>query len=110
MQAADSIVSADKITLIARKITGTGTWEQLALLLYPGVFTTTWISTVKQMHAFSPVMQATYMLEQWSHELAENATCRKLIEALCEAGDRATAATVFGIQLVQFIRPHSSDN
>ena len=101
---ADKKVRPTQLVVVAQKIGGI--WDQIAAWLSPELFSTLKVKEIERDHG-SSFSRARAVLELWSNELDHQATCRLLIQSLCQTGQRAVAAEVFGSELVQFVNPSS---
>ena len=86
---------------VAAKI---GDWGKLAAYLSPKKFSTVQLERIKEDHG-NEFLRARAALDAWSNAHDTEATCRRLIESLCEMGQRALAAEEFGSHLVNFVKP-----
>ena len=99
---ADKEVSSAQLVTVAQEIAGI--WDELASHLSPELFPRRKIKEIERDHR-SSFGQARSMLERWSKVFGRQATCRLLIQSLCQMGQRAVASAVFGTKLVQFVEP-----
>ena len=99
---ADGKVESRLLVSVAQKIAGV--WDEIAAWLSPELFSTLKTKEIERDHS-SSFSRARAVLETWSREVGSKATCRRLIQSLCQMGQRAVAAEVFGSELVQFVQP-----
>ena len=99
---ADGQVESRHLVSVAKKIAGV--WDEIAAWLSPELFSTLKTKEIERDHS-SSFSRARAVLETWSREVGSKATCRRLIQSLCQMGQRAVAAEVFGSELVQLVQP-----
>ena len=99
---ADGKVKSRLLVSVAQKIAGV--WDEIAAWLSPELFSTLKKKEIERDHS-SSFSRALKVLETWSREVGRKATCRRLIQSLCQMEQRAVAAEVFGSELVQFVQP-----
>ena len=88
---------------VAKEIAGC--WLDLATELDPSLFQVKKkLLEIQGDHRYpSQTAKAQCMLETWRGHYGENATCTRLVNALCRTDIRSVATEVFGQELVNFI-------
>ena len=81
-----------------------GVLEEIASQLSPELFSIVKLKEIEQDYR-GAFFQARAVLEMWSEECGSEATCRLLIDSLCQMGQRAVAAEVFSFEMVDFVEP-----
>lgn len=96
-------VSNEQLKDTAREVSAY--WQDFALELDPTLFQMKRnISAIQFDQNFnSPLIKAQCMLETWRDHYDQDATCTRLINALCRAELKAVATMVFGQELVEFV-------
>ena len=87
---------------VARKIAGV--WEEIASQLSPELFSIVKLKEIERDYR-GACFQARAMPEMWSEECCSEATCRLLIDSLCQMGQRAVSAEVFSSVIVDLVEP-----
>ena len=95
-------VESVQLVVVAQRIAGV--WDEIAAWLSPELFSTLKVKEIERDHR-SSFSRARAVLEMWSNQFGGKATCQLLIQSLCQMGQRAVAAEVFGSDLVQFVEP-----